>query len=88
MRTFSKFGFALALLYLLATAYLIGTQGLFGESFIVIVLGLPWTLLFSFFEYWGATDGLLLFLIGLPLVLNTFLLYWVGSLFGGLASRR
>jgi len=80
----SKLGLGLAGVYLALSAYLILTQGLFGESFIAIVLGVPWSFMLAFFEY-GQADGLLLTLLLLaPIALNAFLLYWLGNLI----SRR
>jgi hypothetical protein len=70
-------------LYVAIVVYFLATQGLTGESFIAIVLGLPWSLAFSFFEYWQADGALLTALLLIPIVLNTYILYrlgkWVGS---------
>lgn len=77
----SKVGLILSGLYAVLCVFLIGTQGLFGESFIVLTLGLPWSLLFSYFEYGGVSDPVLIALVFLPLVLNAVLLYYIGSFF-------
>lgn len=69
-------------LYLLLCAYLIATQGLFGESFIAILLGLPWTLILAYFEFFNVTPPLAYVLILAPIALNAAILYWIGSLFG------
>ncbi len=76
----SKLGLSLAVIYILAAAYLILTQGLFGESFISIILGLPWTLLLALIEFGGASGVFLYVLILTPMVLNAVILYWIGAL--------
>ena len=76
-----KVGLILSGLYVALCVFLIGTQGLFGESFIVLTLGLPWSLLFSYFEYGGVGGPMLIALVFLPIVLNAVLLYYIGSLF-------
>ncbi len=69
-------------LYLLLCAYLIGTQGLFGESFIAIILGIPWSFALAFFEYGGDPSTPMLYVLVLgPIALNAAILYWIGSLF-------
>lgn len=66
-------------IYLLISAYLIYTLGLFGESFIAIIPGLPWTLALSYFEFFGA-DGILLYVLLLaPIAINAYILYWIGK---------
>ncbi len=82
--TFSKLGLVLAGAYLALSAYLIATQGLFGESFIAIILSLPWSLAFSFFEYFSAEGPVLYILLLAPMALNAWILYKIGSLL----SRR
>lgn len=78
----SKNGLILASIYIVLCAYLITTQGLFGESFIAIILGLPWSLAFSFFEY-GNVEGILMYVFVLaPMALNAYILYCLGSLIG------
>jgi len=69
-------------LYLLLCTYLIATQGLFGESFIAILLGLPWTLILAYFEFFNATPPLAYVLILAPIALNAGILWYIGSLFG------
>lgn len=78
----SKFGLALAGIYTAVAVYFIATQGLFGESFISIILGLPWTLALSAIEFGGAEGTVLYILIILPMALNAFILYKIGSLIG------
>jgi hypothetical protein len=82
MKPFSTVGLALSGFYIIASAYLILTQGLFGESFIALILGLPWTLIFSYFEFGNASGALLYAMLIGPMVLNAAILYWIGSLFG------
>jgi hypothetical protein len=77
-----KINIFLPALYLLVSAYLIATQGLFGESFIVIILGLPWSFALAYFEF-GNVSGMWLYALVLaPLMLNAAILWWIGSLFG------
>ncbi len=69
--------------YLVISGYLIGTQGLFGESFIAILLGMPWALIPSFFEYGGGGSSVLMYALVLaPIALNADLLYWIGRKLG------
>ncbi len=75
----SKLGMILGGGYALLALVLVLTQGLFGESFIAIILGLPWTLLLSFFEFFGAEGPLLVILLVLPMVINAYLLYRLGK---------
>jgi hypothetical protein len=82
MKPRSTLGLTLASLYILASIYLIWTQGLFGESFIAILLGLPWTLGLAYIEFRNATGAVLYALLIAPLVLNAFILYKIGALFG------
>lgn len=84
----SKLGLTLAGLYILIGGYLILTQGLFGESFIALILGLPWVLIPSYFEFFGLENdiAMMVFTLG-PIVINVCIMYWVGSLFGRLVSR-
>ncbi len=75
----SKLGLVLAGVYVALSAYLIAIQGLFGESFVAIVLSLPWSLAFSFFEYFSAEGALLYVLLLAPMALNAYILYCIGS---------
>ncbi len=81
MRSYLKF--LLPLLYIAACVYLISTQGLFGESFIVLILGMPWSLLPAFFEFADVSGALLYVLVFAPLVINALILYWLGKLLSG-----
>lgn len=81
MKTLSTPGLILSGIYVIASVYLIATQGLFGETFIALILGLPWSLAFSFFEFGGATGGLLAVMLIVPMIVNAAILYWIGSLF-------
>lgn len=87
MKPRSTLGLILSGIYVLASAYLILTQGLFGESFIAIILGLPWSLGLSYFEYFNASGAVAIVLLIIPMILNAFILYWIGSLIGKLTSR-
>lgn len=75
----SKLGTALAGIYLLISAYLIYTQGLFGESFIALILGMPWSLGFSAIEYGGASGAVLAVMLLAPIALNAYILCWIGK---------
>jgi len=78
----SKLGLVFASVYIVVAAYLVVTQGLVGESFIAIILGLPWTLLLSFIEFGGAQGMLLYILLIVPMAINAFLLYKLGNFIG------
>jgi hypothetical protein len=78
--TLSRIGLTLALLYAAVSAFLIFSQGLFGESFVVLLLGFPWSFIPAFFEFGNVTGAMLYLLVFAPLVLNTLILYWIGSL--------
>lgn len=81
----SKVGLILSFLYLIGSIFLILSQGLFGESFIAILLGFPW----SFLIVLGGINSIVsdssplysLFLyswILAPIIVNIVVLYWVG----------
>lgn len=80
----SKLGCSLSFIYLGLCFYLLATQGLFGESFIVVFLGLPWNLLLIFLDKFSPKEGTALFHLYLyaeflgPIILNAFILYWLG----------
>lgn len=78
----SKAGPVLAGAYILLCAFLIITQGLFGESFIALILGLPWVLLYAVFEPANVSGSMAYVLVLAPIVLNAVLLYLIGSLIG------
>lgn len=88
MAIYSKTGVALALIYIASAAYLIAIQGLFGESFIAIMLGLPWSLGLSYFEYFGADGAALVFFLVMPMALNALIFYWIGTLISRLFPNR
>ena len=75
----SKLGLALALIYLAVCAFFMYSHGLFGESFITIILGLPWSMALAYFEYFNAEGALAYVLAFLPIILNAAILYWIGS---------
>ena len=81
MKSLSPIGLTLSGIYVLLSLYLIATQGLFGESFIVIILGMPWSFLLAMMQF-GSVSGFFLYILVLaPLVLNAWILYGIGSLF-------
>lgn len=72
-------GVLFAGVYLIVSGYLIATQGLFGESFIALILGMPWALIPSFFEYGGGGGTAIMYALVLgPIALNAAILYWIG----------
>ena len=83
----SKTGLAFAGVYALTAIYLIATQGLFGESFIALFLGAPWTFGLAAIEFGGAEGVVAWLLIIAPMVLNAFIFYWAGSYIGRVFSR-
>lgn len=81
----SKVGWVCAGLYLATAAFLLSSQGLFGESFIAVVLGLPWSaLLVLIDDRLFPPEGSPLFHVGLyvqlfsPMVLNAIVCYLIG----------
>ncbi len=81
----SKVGLILSFLYLIGSIFLILSQGLFGESFIALLLGFP----LSFLIVLGAVNTIVsdssplfsLFLyawVFVPIIVNIVVLYWVG----------
>ena len=81
----SKVGLTLSFLYLIVSTYLILSQGIFGESFIAILLGFPW----SFMIVLGGINSVVsdsnpLFFLFLyswvlaPIIVNLVLFYWIG----------
>lgn len=83
----SKFGLVFGGAFLLIAIYLIATQGLFGESFVALMLGMPWALIPAYFEYGGDSGPLVYFLLVVPILINACILYGVGSFVGRLLSR-
>ena len=82
----SKAGLTLSFLYLIGGIYLILSQGLFGESFVALLLGFPWSFLIVLSG--GNTivsDSSPLFSLFLyawvlvPIIVNLILLYWIGA---------
>ena len=89
----SKIGLTLSTLYLLVSAFLILSQGLFGESFIAIVLGLPWSFLMIYFNLTISENNplfpifLYIWVLG-PVIVNIILFYWIGVGIEKLFSKR
>lgn len=83
----SKPGLVLSGIFILASVYLIATQGLFGESFIALILGLPWVLVFALFEFGGAAGWLAYIFVLAPIALNAALLYFIGALLERVFAR-
>lgn len=78
MHTRSTLGFTLAGIYIALCIYLIATQGLFGESFIALILGMPWSMVFAYFEFGNASGIMLYAFVLAPIALNALVLYWIG----------
>ena len=85
----SKLGLTFAGIYIAVAGFLIITQGLFGESFIALILGLPWVLALAWFEFGGVTSKTLMIILTMaPMLINVFLLYWIGTVIGRRTSRK
>ncbi len=85
----SKAGLISAGAYLTLCAYFFYTQGLFGESFIAIILGIPWSFVLALIEFGGAEGSILNVLILTPILLNAILLYWLAATISSrIALRR
>lgn len=82
MTSRSVLGLSLAGVYAVVCVALIASQGLFGESFIALLLGLPWSMAFAYFEFGNVTGAMIYVMILAPLVLNAFILYWIGRAIG------
>lgn len=87
MTSLSKIGVALAGMYVLLCIYFIATQGLFGESFIALILGLPWSMVFSLFEFGNASGALLYVMMIAPMVLNAIIFYGIGAVVGKMKKK-
>ena len=81
----SKVGWCVVGLYIATAVYLIYSQGLFGESFIAVILGLPWSWLLLFIGdlYFPPQRSplypVVLYLTVLfPMALNAIVLYLIG----------
>lgn len=81
MKHVSKMGLVLAGAFTLGSVFLIATQGLFGESFVALILGLPWVLGLAYFEFFNPQSAFVLgTLLIFPIVINIALLYTIGML--------
>lgn len=74
--------------YVFISAFLIISQGLLGESFIAIILGVPWSFALAAVEFGGAEGPVLYALILTPLFLNTLVLYWIAATIEGSLRKR
>ena len=81
----SKVGLTFSLLFLIVSIYLIFSQGLFGESFIALILGFPWSFLIVLSGiHTIVSDSSPLFSLFLytwlltPIIVNVVLFYWIG----------
>jgi hypothetical protein len=84
----SKLGFLLSGVFIAITILLISTQGVFGESFIVLILGLPWVLLPSYFEFGNVSGVFLYAFVFTPILINALILYYIGWLIGSYYERK
>ena len=78
--TKSKVGLTLSFLYLIVSIYLILSQGLFGESFIALILGFPWSFLIVLSGLHTLMDNTVFLYawILIPIIMNVILFYWIG----------
>ncbi len=83
----SKPGIITAGVYLALSLYFISTQGLAGESFIAIVLGIPWSFVLALVEYGSAQGPILTVLLLTPIALNALILYWFAATISTALSR-
>lgn len=90
----SKIGLTLSTIYLFVSLYLVLSQGLFGESFIALKLGLPWSFILIYFNIFTMSENNPLFYFFLyiwvlgPIILNLILLYMIGVGIEKLFSKR
>ena len=76
----SKLGLGMSLVFASSAAYFLATQGLFGESFVALLFGMPWVLAFVPFEFFGIANPIILSSMLLaPIALNICILYWLGA---------
>lgn len=80
MKAQNSLSLILSGIYIIVCIYFFATQGLFGESFIALILGMPWSLGLAYFEFFNAEGTLAYILVLAPIVLNAGILYWIGSL--------
>lgn len=84
MKTPKLFGWLLVSIYIIVSVYLIRTQGFVGESFIIVFLGLPWSLFLILLDKFSPREGTTLFYIYFyigflgPIILNAMVFYWLG----------
>ena len=77
----SKTGFILSAAYVIGSFFLIVSEGLFGESFIALLLGFPWSLIIIYCKITEDNPFFIPMLysgIFLPIILNACLLYMMG----------
>lgn len=76
---YSRTGLMLSGAYIAATLFFVLTQGVFGESFIMLILGLPWVLIFASFEFFNPESQIAMYaMIFTPIVLNVIVMYLIG----------
>ncbi len=87
----SKTGLNLALGYLVVCGILITIFGFFGETFIVLILGAPWSIPLSLLtQYYAPLEGtgyyntVVYITYSAATLLNAVMLYWIGKLFSKL----
>ncbi len=84
----SKLGFLFAGIFLALSVLLVSTQGIFGESFIVIILGMPWSLIPAFFEFGDVSTPVIYLFVLVPVMLNALILYAIGHWVSGFYDRK
>ncbi len=87
----SKTGLNLALGYLVVCGILITVFGFFGETFIVLILGAPWSIPLSLLaQHYASLEGtgyyntVVYIAYSAATLLNAVFLYWMGKLFSKL----
>jgi hypothetical protein len=83
----SKTGLFLAGAYLLIVVYFVATRGLLDESFVALILGIPWTLLLALIEFGGAQGATVQALLLATMALNAFILYCAGVFLDNIRRR-
>lgn len=76
---YSRTGLVLSGAFIAIALFFALTQGIFGESFIMLILGLPWVLIFASFEFFNPESQIAMYaMIFTPIALNAGVLYLIG----------
>jgi hypothetical protein len=74
----SKVGLILSGSYLLVSAYIIFTQGLFEDAAVVFGLGFPWGWASLFLGFFSPSVVFSYILFLAPILINAVIIYWIG----------